>query len=460
MDLNDFERHSAVEKWNLICKNLSNAYQYNLSKSLSSMDLDTLKEKSTKYHNYSILNEDFQSANQYKLILEAIDILENCGMRVNSSGALVQYEPSVQVQLEPGDADGSSENYSLDLGTGYDTDDYGDCEYCQSGLSHYHVQTTDSDLVQKDSARNKKIDISITIGENMRSKSFKKLLESEIERAEIILAAKSLVDKLQDILEDLSKMKIEELGAVVERIKAEVGLNEANKFNEVVSGHLDQAMDVITSAKDSVDTEALKLSGDVPSDAERDFDSDKVDQNEFGSDDVEQDIENELNRLDLDSESEQEPLGRIRKESIEESRTFKRGRNRLGKYSNFEKGKSEKKEKLVDRKEKQKTRERDKEEARAKVSEGRSDDHIIKQFDKAKRNVGKKGITGVGRERPLDKYDLMARKAGIDNDDEHYVNLSSKNKTGSKRFSSVKEARSWIYENSNRLVKVNRVFKN
>ena len=46
--------------------------------------------------------------------------------------------------------------------------------------------------------------------------SLKALLEQEVEKAEIVIAAKSLVDELQDMIEQMGKMQNDELGAVVD----------------------------------------------------------------------------------------------------------------------------------------------------------------------------------------------------------------------------------------------------
>jgi len=48
--------------------------------------------------------------------------------------------------------------------------------------------------------------------------SLKALLEQEVEKAEIVIAAKSLVDELQDMIEQMGKMQNDELGAVVDQM--------------------------------------------------------------------------------------------------------------------------------------------------------------------------------------------------------------------------------------------------
>jgi len=100
---------------------------------------------------------------------------------------------------------------------------------------------------------------------------FVALMESELERAEIVLAARNIVDEIQDMIQDLSKTKVEKLSPLVDRVKAEFGLDLAESFNTTVSTQLDSALESLAAVKDSIDTESLKLSGDVEPEAVSDF---------------------------------------------------------------------------------------------------------------------------------------------------------------------------------------------
>lgn len=94
-----------------------------------------------------------------------------------------------------------------------------------------------------------------------------KLMESEIEKAEIVLATRNeIVDKLQRDAEKLGNMKIDVLSPLTDRIKAEHGLEVAERFQHRVSAILDQALQAVLKAKDEISTETLKLTGDLSSD--------------------------------------------------------------------------------------------------------------------------------------------------------------------------------------------------
>lgn len=93
-----------------------------------------------------------------------------------------------------------------------------------------------------------------------------KLTESNIEKAEIVLAVKGeIVDKLQRQAEVINNMGVDVLGPLLDRIKAEHGLESADSFRNNISGLLDHAVKTIMDVKDKISTETLKLTGDITS---------------------------------------------------------------------------------------------------------------------------------------------------------------------------------------------------
>lgn len=92
------------------------------------------------------------------------------------------------------------------------------------------------------------------------------LAESEIEKAQIVMAVHNeIVEKMQRDAEKMSNMKVDVLGPIVERIKAEHGLAPAEHFRDTITRLLDQALDVVMQVKDQINTETLKLTGDISS---------------------------------------------------------------------------------------------------------------------------------------------------------------------------------------------------
>lgn len=99
--------------------------------------------------------------------------------------------------------------------------------------------------------------------------TFIQLTESNIEKAEIVLAVKGeIVDKLQRQAEVINNMGVDVLGPLLDRIKAEHGLEHADAFRNNISGLLDHTVKTLMDVKDKISTETLKLTGDITSSPE------------------------------------------------------------------------------------------------------------------------------------------------------------------------------------------------
>ncbi len=84
----------------------------------------------------------------------------------------------------------------------------------------------------------------------------------EVQKSQVILAAQDMVDSLQKMLEEVSKMNVEELNAVVMGMKNEFGTAEGDTFNQAVSQALTTLQSAITTAKDQVTSAVGALTGD------------------------------------------------------------------------------------------------------------------------------------------------------------------------------------------------------
>jgi len=96
----------------------------------------------------------------------------------------------------------------------------------------------------------------------------------EVNRSQVILAAQDMVDSVQKMLEEVSDMLVKEMPALVDSVQTEIGVNEAQAFDQTtgqalaelnqclvsVKGQLDQALSGITGG-DVVDA----FDGDVDS---------------------------------------------------------------------------------------------------------------------------------------------------------------------------------------------------
>lgn len=81
----------------------------------------------------------------------------------------------------------------------------------------------------------------------------------EVEKSQVVLAAQDFVDSIQKMLEDIGQMQVKELPALVDSIESEIGVNEAQGYNDQVSGQLDtlsgslkEAFASLKAARDSI----------------------------------------------------------------------------------------------------------------------------------------------------------------------------------------------------------------
>ena len=118
------------------------------------------------------------------------------------------------------------------------------------------------DIINASNATNTQLREAMDNKTSGTEKPFSIILESEIEKAEIVLAVKAITDELQSMTEKLSKMQIEDVSAITERLKAEHGVQEGDQFQQEMTGFLQTAVQSLTATKGAIDNKALEISGD------------------------------------------------------------------------------------------------------------------------------------------------------------------------------------------------------
>jgi len=88
------------------------------------------------------------------------------------------------------------------------------------------------------------------------------ITEGEVGSAEVLLAAKSMVDEVQDMIETAGKMQNEQLPQLLDSIRDQVGSEQADAFQLSVGGTLEQLMPALQTARDGVDGGVRVLSGE------------------------------------------------------------------------------------------------------------------------------------------------------------------------------------------------------
>lgn len=88
------------------------------------------------------------------------------------------------------------------------------------------------------------------------------LMEGELETAEAVLAAKDMVDSVQDMITDASKMLNEQLPPLLDTIRDQIGPQQADTFKGTVSAALQELMTSLNAARDALDQGARGLAGE------------------------------------------------------------------------------------------------------------------------------------------------------------------------------------------------------
>ena len=90
--------------------------------------------------------------------------------------------------------------------------------------------------------------------ESRLRRAYRYLKESEVQQAQVVLAAQDMVDKMQSMLEDTTEMQFKELPALVDSIRNQIGMEQATQFNTDVTGALQGLVQNLQGAKQQLET--------------------------------------------------------------------------------------------------------------------------------------------------------------------------------------------------------------
>jgi hypothetical protein len=100
--------------------------------------------------------------------------------------------------------------------------------------------------------------------ENRLRNAFKIIKESEVQQAQVVLAAQDMVDKMQSMLEDVTELQFKDLPALVDSIKNQVGIDQAQQFNTDASAALSGLVQNLQGAKQQMDAALGVVTGQTP----------------------------------------------------------------------------------------------------------------------------------------------------------------------------------------------------
>jgi len=88
------------------------------------------------------------------------------------------------------------------------------------------------------------------------------LFESEMGRSETVLAAKNMVDEVQDMLETVSKMQNEQMPALSDTIRDQIGAEQAEQFKAAIGPLLQSLWQALSTGREQADTAVRALAGE------------------------------------------------------------------------------------------------------------------------------------------------------------------------------------------------------
>ena len=88
------------------------------------------------------------------------------------------------------------------------------------------------------------------------------IMESEMAKSEAILAAKDMVDSIQDMLEKISKMQNEQLPALLDTIRDQISIEKADAFKSAVAPLLTELAGTLQQGRETADMAARGLAGE------------------------------------------------------------------------------------------------------------------------------------------------------------------------------------------------------
>ena len=96
------------------------------------------------------------------------------------------------------------------------------------------------------------------------AESRRRVNESEVQQAQVILAAQDMVDEVQKMSEQVSAMQFKDLPALVDQIKNQVGPDQATQFNGDASAALSALLQNLQGSKQQLDQALGVVTGQAP----------------------------------------------------------------------------------------------------------------------------------------------------------------------------------------------------
>ena len=88
--------------------------------------------------------------------------------------------------------------------------------------------------------------------------------ESELQTAQVVMAAQDMVDQIQKIMEQISEMQFKDLPALTDAIKNDMGVEQATKFQADATAALTNLLAAVQAGKTQLEAAQGVLTGQAP----------------------------------------------------------------------------------------------------------------------------------------------------------------------------------------------------
>jgi hypothetical protein len=103
------------------------------------------------------------------------------------------------------------------------------------------------------------------------SESLVSLFEDEMDRAELVLAAKAILDKLQKMAEELAKVEADDVLPLLDGIRSQFGPQFADQLNNAATESLRSALEAVKTSKEQIGSAINNMQGVVTGDGTNDM---------------------------------------------------------------------------------------------------------------------------------------------------------------------------------------------
>ena len=173
---------------------------------------------------------------------------------------------------------------------------------------HIAEKKAKPDYIDIDGDGNKKESMKKAAKDKKEKANESVVTEGQVESSELIMAAKSMVDKYDAMIQDVGEMLNEDLAPVADKIRDEMGSDVADNFMAGMTGALQSTLDSMKADRVAADNATRLLVGDAPAEPmgmDTDMDMDDVSDME-----PTMDMDDEFDAAPAAQGGEEQPVGR------------------------------------------------------------------------------------------------------------------------------------------------------